>query len=114
LGQAKVIFSANLQETFGISGAEGILVDTIPMVPDRLSYSEIYLKEFKYPSAWTETLADYKFNKSRVIAHIRKLLQADLSEQITKQRDIMLEKYLTAGPMIKNLLTPRYYDVDDK
>ena len=37
LGEAKMVFSANLQETLGISWYEGALVDTIPMVPDRLS-----------------------------------------------------------------------------
>ena len=53
LGEAKLVFSANLQETLGISWYEGALVDTIPMVPDRLSYSEMALPEFKYPRAWT-------------------------------------------------------------
>ena len=42
------MFSANLQETLGISWYEGVLVDTIPMVPDRLSYSEMAIHEFKY------------------------------------------------------------------
>jgi len=50
LGEAKLVFSANLQETLGISWYEGALVDAIPMVPDRLSYSEMALDEFKYPS----------------------------------------------------------------
>ena len=49
LGSAKMIFSANLQETLGISWYEGLLVDCIPMVPDRLSYSEMANLEFKYP-----------------------------------------------------------------
>ena len=50
LGRAKIVFSANLQETLGISCYEGALVDAIPMVPDRLSYSEMYYEGFKYPS----------------------------------------------------------------
>jgi len=54
LGQAKLVFSANLQETLGISWYEGALVGALPMVPDRLSYKEMALSEFKYPSAWTE------------------------------------------------------------
>jgi hypothetical protein len=54
LGQSKLVFSANLQETLGISMYEGALVDAIPMVPDRLSYSEMYSPVFKYPSKWTE------------------------------------------------------------
>src|SRR6056300_534978 len=59
LGEAKLVFSANLQETLGISWYEGALVDTIPMVPDRLSYSEMALPEFKYPSVWTEDNTSY-------------------------------------------------------
>src|SRR5210317_1410432 len=59
LGEAKVVFSANLQETLGISWYEGALVDAIPMVPDRLSYSEMALPEFKYPSQWTEDNTSY-------------------------------------------------------
>jgi hypothetical protein len=53
------VFSANLQETLGISWYEGALVDAIPMVPDRLSYSEMALPEFKYPSVWTEDNTSY-------------------------------------------------------
>jgi len=59
LGEAKLVFSANLQETLGISWYEGALVDAIPMVPDRLSYSEMALPEFKYPSQWTEDNTSY-------------------------------------------------------
>jgi len=59
LGEAKLVFSANLQETLGISWYEGALVDAIPMVPDRLSYTEMALPEFKYPSAWTEDYHAY-------------------------------------------------------
>jgi len=60
LGEAKLVFSANLQETLGISCYEGAVVDAIPMVPDRLSYSEMYLDEFKYPSVWTKNWENYE------------------------------------------------------
>ena len=53
LGEAKIVFSANLQETLGISWYEGALVGALPMMPDRLSYSEMAVSEFKYPSNWT-------------------------------------------------------------
>jgi len=59
LGEAKLVFSANLQETLGISWYEGAVVDAIPMVPDRLSYSEMALDTFKYPSKWTESYDAY-------------------------------------------------------
>jgi hypothetical protein len=60
LGEAKMVFSANLQETLGISMYEGCLLDAIPMVPDRLSYSEMYEPIFKYPSEWTESFELYE------------------------------------------------------
>ena len=66
LGEAKLVFSANLQETLGISWYEGALVDAIPMVPDRLSYSEMALPEFKYPSAWTEDFSSYRKHRGDV------------------------------------------------
>ena len=63
LGEAKLVFSANLQETLGISWYEGAIVDAIPMVPDRLSYSEMAFDEFKYPSEWTESYAAYETHR---------------------------------------------------
>ena len=70
LGEAKLVFSANLQETLGISWYEGALVGAIPMVPDRLSYSEMALPEFKYPSAWTENWNQYVANRNEVMNKI--------------------------------------------
>ena len=70
LGEAKIVFSANLQETLGISWYEGALVNAIPMVPDRLSYSEMALPEFKYDSKWTEDYDAYLHHKDKVVAQI--------------------------------------------
>jgi hypothetical protein len=70
LGEAKMVFSANLQETLGISWYEGALVDAIPMVPDRLSYSEMSEWEFAYPSEWTESYDKYLEHKDKIVAKI--------------------------------------------
>jgi hypothetical protein len=70
LGRAKLVFSANLQETLGISWYEGALVNAIPMVPDRLSYSEMALAEFKYPSTWTEDFGSYIQNRKQIVSRI--------------------------------------------
>jgi len=75
LGEAKVVFSANLQETLGISAYEGMLVDTIPMVPDRLSYTEMYDDEFKYPSEWTESWDSYQKHKSKVVDKLKNYME---------------------------------------
>jgi glycosyltransferase involved in cell wall biosynthesis len=70
LGRAKIVFSANLQETLGISCYEGALVDAIPMVPDRLSYKEMYYDTFKYPSEWTLDWDSYLVHKQELCHHI--------------------------------------------
>ena len=75
LGEAKLLFSANLQETLGISWYEGALVDTIPMVPDRLSYTEMAKQDFLYPSIWTEDYTKYLENKDSIINQIKHYME---------------------------------------
>lgn len=106
LGEAKIVFSANLQETLGISAMEGVLVDTIPLVPDRLSYSEMYLNEFKYPSEWTESWESYQQHKVKVIDMIRHLLSEDnlRKSKLPVQRAKLMDQYLSALPMVNKLL----------
>lgn len=90
LGRAKLVFSANLQETLGISWYEGALVNAIPMVPDRLSYSEMALSEFKYPSSWTEDFASYRQHRVLVVDRIIEYMEnyesflPSLNKQVTK------------------------------
>ena len=50
LAESKIVFSANLQETLGISVYEGALVGAYPLVPDRLSYSEMWPDKARYDS----------------------------------------------------------------
>lgn len=106
LGSAKIIFSANLQETLGISAMEGVLVDALPLLPDRLSYSEMYLEEFLYPSKWTESWNSYLEHRDEIIGLIRKMLKNSNHYQmlISEQREVLLEKYLSCEPMVNRLL----------
>ena len=48
LAKSKVSWSGGLQETCGISTFESMWLDNIVMVPDRLSYQEMYFDTFKY------------------------------------------------------------------
>ena len=90
LGEAKLVFSANLQETLGISWYEGALVDAIPMVPDRLSYSEMALPEFKYPSDWSLDYDSYMNNRSKIVKQVEEYIEnyedflPSLNKQVTK------------------------------
>ena len=97
LGEAKMVFSANLQETLGISWYEGALVDAIPMVPDRLSYSEMALPEFKYPSEWTENYDAYLHNRDKVVAQIVNYIENynDLQVSLEKQRTKLNKEFFS-------------------
>jgi len=84
LSRSKIVFSANTQETLGISCFEGALVGAYPMVPDRLSYTEMYGHSFKYPSSWSESWDSYLANKDKLVKHINLVLHADYEEKINK------------------------------
>lgn len=73
LSEAKVLFSANLQETLGITTcAEGPIAGAIPYAPDRLSYTEIFkdYPEFLYPSSWTESFDMYVQARKSIVSQI--------------------------------------------
>ena len=97
LGEAKIVFSANLQETLGISWYEGALVDAIPMVPDRLSYSEMALPEFAYPSKWTEDYSAYVKHRGEVVAKICDYMENydDYLVSLDKQRTKLNKEFFS-------------------
>jgi len=73
LGESKIVFSASKQETLGISvGFEGPLVNSLPLAPNRLSYSEIFdrYQEFMYPEEWTSSWDAYVENKEKLKSRI--------------------------------------------
>jgi glycosyltransferase involved in cell wall biosynthesis len=104
LGQSKLVFSANLQETLGISCYEGALVDAIPMVPDRLSYSEMYYEGFKYPSEWTESFEKYEVYRDQLIHHIiATMTHYDKRvTQVRKQAKDLTEHFFSATKLLEN------------
>lgn len=105
LGEAKLVFSANLQETLGISWYEGALVNAIPMVPDRLSYSEMALPEFKYPSAWTEDFDAYTDNKDKLIAQIVEYMENydDFLVSLDKQRTKLNKEFFSGTELYRTI-----------
>ena len=105
LGEAKMVFSANLQETLGISWYEGAIVDAIPLVPDRLSYSEMAFDTFKYPSAWTsdyDTYTVYRPDLCREIIQHMDNYETRLP-QIQKQVEVLHEQFFSAGNLLDNI-----------
>ena len=101
LGEAKMVFSANLQETLGISWYEGALVNAIPMVPDRLSYSEMAVPEFKYPSKWTEDYASYRKHRGEIVTSIRDYMENydDYLVSLEKQRTKLNKEFFSGAAL---------------
>lgn len=96
LAESKIVFSANLQETLGISMYEGALVGTYPLVPDRLSYTEMWEGGSKYPSEGTLTWESYLANKERMI----EVITVNMKGEILKE--YALRKALTVGDKFFN------------
>lgn len=76
LAESKIMFSANLQETLGISAYEAALVGTYPMVPNRLSYTEMWGET--YPSRWTESFEAYQKNKGYLMQYIQTTMERNM------------------------------------
>lgn len=108
MAKSKIMFSASLQETLGIGAMEAILCGVFPILPDRLSYSEMYMGEFLYPSEWTINYQNYLANKDKIKANIKTIIEGYDSEliqlSIKKQEKILLSNYLTADNMFMNIL----------
>lgn len=105
LGEAKVVWSANLQETLGISWYEGAVVDAIPLVPDRLSYSEMGFEEFKYPSKWTESFEAYKQHKDEIIKRIKWAVDhhTTYQQRLEEQVKFLEKEYFSADRLLENI-----------
>jgi hypothetical protein len=105
LGESKMVFSANLQETLGISWYEGAIVDSIPMVPDRLSYSEMAFDTFKYPSEWTENFEAYSryrpFICKTIIEHMENYNTR--LPQLKKQTEALHDNFFSARVLLDNI-----------
>lgn len=80
LRKAKIVFSANKQETLGIGVYEGLLCGAIPYVIDDLSYREMYYAPFRFsesllinPAALAEQMNEWMidYNNSHTIEAIQ-------------------------------------------
>lgn len=107
LKQAKMVFSCSLQETLGISPYEGALVGAMPLVPNRLSYSEMYADEFMYPSQWTADWAGYLEHQDELIARITTAMN-DYDKHlplINKQVESLTANFFTADKLLQTIGT---------
>lgn len=105
LGEAKMVFSANLQETLGISWYEGAIVDAVPMIPDRLSYSEMGFDTFKYPSEWTESFESYTAYRPYICKTIIEHMENYKTRLpiLHKQTEALHEHFFSARVLLDNI-----------
>ena len=106
LASHQVLFSCSLHENLGISVMEGVLAGVIPVLPDRCSYSEMYMPDFLYPSSWTESWSSYQTHKHELTAFIQHRLDhpKKYSRQMVKQKKILKERYLNADRMFDQMV----------
>lgn len=108
LGQAKMSFSAALQETLGIAQAEATIAGAMPLSPRRLSYTEQYGAPFLYPSEWTASWDAYKANKDYLVSYIRTMMDdyatPRMQAEIARQEQALKARFLTATPLYKHLV----------
>ena len=109
LARAKIVFSASLQETLGIGCYEGALLGAIPIVPDRLSYTEMYDQLFKYPSVWTASWQDYLNNKEQLCHYITVTMNNYENRllDLHKQTQRLTQDYFSANRLVENILSSR-------
>jgi hypothetical protein len=105
LGEAKIVFSASLQETLGIGCYEGAVVDAIPLVPDRLSYSEMYDNEFKYPSEWTQDWNSYIKHRAKLVEYICYMMTEypNKISHVRQQANNLTKNFFSAGQLLKHV-----------
>ncbi len=79
LKKAKMVFSANKQETFGIGTVEALLLGAIPIVPNKLSYMELYDGLFKY--------SNFQSSKQKIIYFMNHYNEKHIQNAIQKNQD---------------------------
>lgn len=109
LAESKVVFSASLQETMGISTCmEGPLLGCLPFAPDRLSYSEVFrgYEAFLYDPKWTESWDAYVEHRDQVITALRGLVTnySSLVEKLRHFNEERLSGYTSANVMYDKIL----------
>jgi len=85
---------------------EAVLTGAVPIVPDRCSYAEMYLPEFKYPREWTENYEQFIHHRDQLVEFINTRLDnfADYQDLIKQQQQILIKDYLSSSTMINTLL----------
>ena len=108
LSKAKLIISCSNQETFGIpTNIEGPISGCLPLVPNRLSYTEVFNchSGFLYPSEWTSSFEKYLKNKHLFVARIRYMVENyhEYIEYLYDYNSKVIPKYATSNVMLRKI-----------
>jgi hypothetical protein len=76
------------------------------MVPDRLSYSEMYYEEFKYPSEWTESFDSYTQHRKELCAKIVQYIENynKLLPKLNRQTHDLTEQFFSAEILLERII----------
>lgn len=105
LAEAKIVFSASLQETLGIGCYEGCIVGALPLVPDRLSYKEMYSDALRYPSEWTESWNHYSEFRTNLEDRINAMMTGydNWQKYLKPQTSVLTKKFFSSTEILKRL-----------
>jgi hypothetical protein len=75
------------------------------MVPDRLSYNEMYFDTFKYPSEWTEDWDQYVANRRSLCYAINQHMDNYHTRLpvLQKQTEVLHEQFFSATGLLNNI-----------
>lgn len=102
LNAATYSISMALQETWGIAMIESVLSGCIPVVPDRLSYSELYPSLFKYPDVKGDQTISAVENKLEQLIQINQTDPELIKHTLLKLQKVFLALGTLALPTIFN------------
>ena len=107
LAESKIVFSANLQETLGISVYEGAMMGSFPLIPNRLSYKEMWPEGTLYPSEWTINWDSYILHKDKLVDIIQRIMNSyDIPMLVDSRRiaEEVGEKYFNGTALYKAII----------
>ena len=81
-------------------------MDAIPVVPDRLSYTEMYQDHFKYPSIWTESIESYDTYRSDLCNTIIEDIETYDTRRpwVNQQAKKLSKEFFSATNLLKNII----------
>jgi hypothetical protein len=75
------------------------------MVPDRLSYVEMYADIWRYPDEWTESFENYLKHKDQLIAKIVEYMTNydQYRKLVLQQASSLTERFFSATNLVNNI-----------